>query len=187
MSATVGPAVASEPDPDGHGDGAGPETAGDGSFPLAAGAGSLALAAGELVLAAGAGSLAGVAGALLLLAGAGSLAGAVAELSLVAGDVPPAGVTGELTSAAAEAHELRADLLSTPNVPPGDSDHDPEDRRKCDRDGQRDRETPHPTVPSAPPGPMPAEHSIHLRVEKSLRRSPVHHRRTCAAGKLGES
>jgi hypothetical protein len=112
MSATVGPAVASEPEPDGHGDGTVPETAGDGSFPLAAGAGSLALAAGELVLAAGAGSLAGEAGALLLLAGAGSLAGAVAELSLVAGDVPPAGVTGELTSAAAETHELRADCCS---------------------------------------------------------------------------
>jgi hypothetical protein len=113
MSATAGPAVASEPDPDGHGDGAVPETAGDGSFPLAAGAGSLALVAGELVLAVGAGSLAGAAAALLLLlAGAGSLAGAVAELSLVAGDAPPAGVTAELTSAAAEAHELRADCCS---------------------------------------------------------------------------
>lgn len=118
MSGTVGPAVASEPDPDGHGDGAVPETAGDGSFPLAAGAGSLALAAGELVLAAGAGSLAGAAGALLLAAGAGSLVGAVAELSLVAGDVPPAGVTGELTSAAAETHELRADCSALPTFRP---------------------------------------------------------------------
>jgi len=112
MSATVGPAAASEPDPDGHGDGAVPETAGDGSFPLAAGAGSLALAAGELVLTVGAGSLADATGALVLLAGAGSLADAVAELSLVAGDAPPTGVTAELTSAAAETHELRADCCS---------------------------------------------------------------------------
>jgi hypothetical protein len=109
MSATVGPAGASEPDPDGHGDGAVPVTAGDGPLALAAGAGSLALVAGELVLAAGAGSL--VAGGLVLAVGAGSLAGAVAGLSLVAGDAPPAGVT-ELTSAAAEAHEVRADCCS---------------------------------------------------------------------------
>jgi hypothetical protein len=101
MSATVGPAAAGEPDPDGHGDGAVPVTAGDGS---------VALAAGELVLAVAAGSL--VAGELVLAVGAGSLAGAVTELPLVAGDAPTAGVTAELTSAAAEAHELSADSCS---------------------------------------------------------------------------
>jgi hypothetical protein len=68
--------------------------------------------AGELALSTAAGSLAGAVGAVLLAAGAGSLAGAVAELALAVVAAPLTGARGELTSAAAEAHELRADCCS---------------------------------------------------------------------------